>query len=300
MKITKKRIRRVENYLNEIGNQPNFYVSLLELNDFQANIQRIGLSPNGIIGEQVLPTAVGPISKFNALGKFKIRRDLPKETANREVEINIFGRGEYKIVDIQYERYPRELIPPPSMELKVIHDLNNNPIIVSPLLQNNPVNYEKIKHTINLFLETFGECELLQENLLPTFNIPTTRLNWSILPIGNYPWNILQPTIDGVVKFVNKQRRRIVQSRFQLLSEYTPNFVAIGNAGFRGYVVFGFENKDFFVLESIYSGNATYILGANWPQISQLTKEEILNQKLHLNRIIHNDQWEQQIRNLLE
>ncbi len=299
MRISQKRIRQADRFLTGVGNQANFYVGLLGLQDFQPQLQQIGLNPNAVIGEQVLPTIIGPITRFNSNGKHKIRKDLPKEIAYREAEINIFGRGDYRTVYIPYERFQREPIPAPSIELTVINGADNNPVLVSPLLNNDPNNFDDIKHIINLFLEIFGECEILQENLLPAFNVPVTRLNWNILPAGNYPWQVLQPTIQGVINVVNQQRRNIVQRRFQIVSEFTPNFVAVGNAGFRGYVVFGFANKDFFVLESIYSGHATYILGANWPQLSQLTKEEILNQNLHLNRFIHNDQWEQQVRDIL-
>lgn len=300
MRISQRRIRHADSFLKGVDNQANFYVGLIGLQDFQIKLQKIGLSPNAVIGEQVLPTIIGPITRFNSNGKQIIRRDLPKEIAYREAEINIFGRGEYRTVYIPYERYQREPIPAPCIELTVVNGADNNPILVSKLLNNHTNNYGVIKHIINLFLEIFGECEILQENLLPAFNVPITRLNWSVLPTGNYPWQVLQPTIQGVINVVNQQRRNIVQRRFQVVSEFNPNFVAVGNAGFRGYVVFGFANKNFFVLESIYSGHATYILGANWPQLSQLTKEEILNQNLHLNRFIHNDQWEHQVRNLLK
>jgi hypothetical protein len=60
-------------------------------------------------------------------------------------------------------------------------------------------------------------------------------------------------------------------------------------------MIFGFENKDFFILESIYTGNATYVLGENWEEISKLSKDEILNQDLHQERIIHYQNWESEI-----
>jgi hypothetical protein len=149
-------------------------------------------------------------------------------------------------------------------------------------------------------LELYGECEILQVNLLPALNVPVTRLNWDLLPPGNYPWAVLQPRIQGVINTVRSLGvRRVIQRRFEFLASHTPNFVATGRAGFRGYFVFGFPNKNFFILESIFEGNATYVLGQNWNTIAQLSKGDILNNQLHLYRFLHNATWEANINAIL-
>jgi len=76
--------------------------------------------------------------------------------------------------------------------------------------------------------------------------------------------------------------------------------VHVGTAGFLGYIILGFENKDFQVCESLIYGNATYIFGENWEEISQLSKAEILRDDLHRERIIHRKwSWLRRIRELL-
>ena len=78
MKIVKKRIVNVENYLHGIRDGQEFYVSFTDLQNNINKVNRIGFSQDLFIGEKILPNIIGSISKFNANGKFLIRRDLPK------------------------------------------------------------------------------------------------------------------------------------------------------------------------------------------------------------------------------
>ena len=83
-------------------------------------------------------------------------------------------------------------------------------------------------------------------------------------------------------------------------AQYGPKQVAVGAAGFNGYIMLEFENKDFVVCESLFYGNATYIFGDNWEEISQLSKAEILRDDLHRERSIHRKwSWLGRIRELL-
>lgn len=298
MRIVQRRIRTVENYLTGIEDNGSFFVGLTGLNNFVNPLVRIGFNQNIIIGLQVLPSIIGPITRVNANGSYIIRRDLPKEVLFRERDIRDW-RGNTHTVFMPYERFQRIPIAAPCIELQIRNGADNNPVLVAPSLIKNGRNMSIIKHVINLFLEVFGECELLQSNLLPAFNVQLTKLNWNIFPAGNYPWQVLAPRIQGIINAVNQQHRTVIQRRIQRISDHTPNFVATGNAGFKGYMVFGFLNKDFFILESIYSGNATYVLGLNWEEISKFSKEEILTQNLHQRRIVHTQDWEVQIDNLL-
>ena len=73
----------------------------------------------------------------------------------------------------------------------------------------------------------------------------------------------------------------------------------MGRGGFSGYVVFGFPEKNIYVLESAYTGNATYIFDERWEQLSKMTKAEILNEQLQTDRIIHRVGWNRRIDDLL-
>lgn len=296
MKINKKRIRTLGNYLTGINNNDNFYIALTDLTNTN-RIQQVGFSSQLIIGERILPSILGSKSRFNANGGSIIHRNQPKQTVYRQADIKDW-RGNYHTVDIPYKRYPRTPIPAPELELTVVNGANNQKIIRSPQFTRGVTPDNEIIHAINLFLELFSECDTLQANLLPVFNVPITRLNWEMLPPGNYPWNVLQSSVQGAIGNIRPNRRRIIERRLETISNHNPNFVAVGNAGFRGYVVFGFPNKSFYILESIHQGNATYVFGQNWQQLSQLTKEQILNQNLQQQRIIHSHGWENQVNNL--
>jgi hypothetical protein len=76
--------------------------------------------------------------------------------------------------------------------------------------------------------------------------------------------------------------------------------MAIGNGGFVGYVVFGFEDTGIYILESAYINNATYVFDEGWEAFSQLTKAKILTQGVHHARIIHNKHWYRSIKSLFE
>ena len=296
MKIIQNRIQKIGNYLIGLNPNDDFFIALTDL----SNLNRIGSAgfatpPN--VGSQILPAVIGRVSRFNANGGFTIHRDQPKETAYRQADIKDW-HGRYHTIDIPYLRYPRTSMPAPNIELVVVTDANNQPIIRSPQLTKGVTSDLEIVHIINLFLELFGECDTIRTNLVPVFNVPITRLNWNILPNGNYPWAILRNNVQQVIGNIGANRRHMIERRLETISNHNPNFVAVGNAGFRGYIVFGFPNQDFYILESIHTGNATYVFNDNWPQLSQLTKEQIISQNLQQNRFVHNEDWDNQINGL--
>ncbi|MDB5126382.1 hypothetical protein [Mucilaginibacter sp.] len=299
MRIIKRRIRKPDNYLLGINTGDNFYIAspFITIANQQLVINS-GFTPALNIGEQILPTIDKSVSKFNAKGGFVTLKGLPKVPAQREFTFKDW-HGNWHTKTIDYERYPRQILSAPLNELCIVEDLQGEKIVRSPLLNNSHGNYDNIRHTVNLFLELFGECEILQDNLLPALNVPITRLNWDILPPGNYPWATLQPRIQTIINNTPINTRQAIQDRFEFLSSYTPNFVATGRAGFKGYFVFGYPNRDFFILESIFEGNATYVLGQDWNTVAQLSKGEILDNHLHLHRFLHNATWQPNIHGIL-
>lgn len=111
---------------------------------------------------------------------------------------------------------------------------------------------------------------------------------------------MLLPKLEVVVRDAPGTNQPVVEYRLERVNRYQPKFVAIGRAGFRGYVIFGFPEKNLYVLESAYIGNATYVFAENWEELSKRTKAEILSESLQLRRIIHRDGWDSEIDRLLE
>ncbi len=296
MKIVKSRIRSVENYLIGLNNGEDFFVAFRNFEN-KKRIEKVGFTNALKTGDTILPNILGPVSNYNSNGSFELNKTLPKEMLYKLVDITDW-HGNYHTVEIPYKRYHRNLIPAPSIELMVVIGNNDEKIIRSPKLTIGRTPNNEIMHVINLFLELFGECETIRTNLIPVFNLPINRLNWEVLPPGNYPFEILNDRIRQLTETLSTSRRRLIERRLVTIRSHNPNFVAIGESGFRGYIIFGYPNKKFFLLESLYFGNATYVFGHNWRELSQMTKAEIIHQNLQQERLIHNLNWTDQINSL--
>ena len=64
--------------------------------------------------------------------------------------------------------------------------------------------------------------------------------------------------------------------------------------------MFGYPDKNLYVLESYYPNNATYIFSKDWENISKCSKAEILNGNLQEHRFIHNNNWNESIKQILK
>ncbi|CZV65396.1 hypothetical protein [Enterobacter hormaechei] len=169
MLIQKKRIRNINNYITVFDGRDVFIAHALPS---QQKGQSIGFTANQSLGEEVLPHIVGAITRFNANGKSVPDKTLPKETAYRQVSWTWkkwVGRGETEEVtetrEMEYQRYQRIFTPPPSIELKIVENLNGQKLLISPKLTLTEENKDLVTHCVNLFLELFGLCEVVDEDL---------------------------------------------------------------------------------------------------------------------------------------
>lgn len=202
-------------------------------------------------GDTVLPAVKGNVSKFNAEGGEIVHKDQPKETAYRQQEWTWTEfRGRYdrversKIVDVPYKRYPRTPIPPPSIELIAAEDVSGELVVITPPLDYTDANAEALLHRVNLLRELFGEAKLLTEDLAPFDNLKLRRLNWEVLPVGERPWPQLRRRLDPILRNFGERSGPAVEQRLKILTEdHSPDFSAVGRAGFHGYIIFGFNER---------------------------------------------------------
>jgi hypothetical protein len=306
MLISKKRIRNLDRYARGL-NEGQEIVLVVPVNQVELDrVKQIGFSDNFDSGETVLPTDIGPISEFNSEGKYIIHKDQDMETVYRQQEWKWKEfRGKYdtveksKIAEIPYQRYPRTFVAPPAIELSIATQNDGLKLIVSPTLKYEHVSEENLLHAINLFLELFNFCELRNSNLESVIRVPVTKLNWDVLPKGKKPWGELKPLLEKLRESTTDGNKAVIDKRFESINVHSPEFVALGKAGFSGYVVFGFPEKNLYILESNQTNNATYIFEENWELLSSLTKAEILNDKLHKNRIVHRESWFSEMNKIL-
>ena len=148
---------------------------------------------------------------------------------------------------------------------------------------------------INLFLELFGSCEIVGRDYLSKVKTKIKKVNWHILPQGEMPWERLKHNLNEMLDTVKVEHKEDALNRFEFINKFAPNFVARGNGGFNDYVVFAFEDKNLFVMENAFAGNATYVFKDDWINISQLTKAQILKENLQEDRLIHKKNWKRLI-----
>lgn len=126
------------------------------------------------------------------------------------------------------------------------------------------------------------------------------RLPWSLLPPGQMPWSQVAARVRPYVRRLTAEAQTRVEVTLRALTEdHAPDFVAVGRDSFDGYLVFAFQSKGVFILESLEYGNATYVFGEDWERLSRLTKKELIEGSLHRERIVHKRRWAGRIRAVL-
>ena len=304
MQINKTRITNLDRYLSFMPKGTRFRVSVSAESN-AARPDRIGFPRDCIPGTAVLPKSSGPVSRYNAEGKFVRRSDLPKES--RFIRTVIWRWKQWRgkdheekedYRDIYRDCYPRELIPPPSIELSLI-EIDGERCVVSPELEYSASNEGTNLHVINLMLELFGSCEILRADLTRISAPVITKVNWRFLPTGEYPWAKLKTHISHALTKSSDDVQRIIWNRMETLKAYGPSQIYVGQGGFNDYLAYVFNERRLVVLESIRKDNAVYVFGLNWENISKFSKAEILNSKLQTARIVHSKGWKSQIAQLL-
>ncbi len=307
MIIQKKTIRNIDPYIRHISDGSKITLGITDPLRFPDTLKRIGFSEPYEAGQSILPSSTGPVSNYNAEGKTIIHKDLPMETAYRQTLWHwTEWHGPYerveqsKIVDVPYKRYPRSFEPPPAVEITISQNKDGVLILTAPILEKTATNSDKIKHAVNLFLELFHECQFFTENLDAITKTTLKRLNWIVLPQGEMPWEKLKKEVDPIVKSAPKGNQAVLYYRLKTINSLKPDFRAIGSGGFHGYIVHGFTENNIYVLESMYYGNATYIFGESWEELSKMTKAQILNEKLQKARVIHRGGWRKKVEEIIK
>jgi hypothetical protein len=217
--IKGKRVHDLDRYLAGFPTNASFRVVDLG-EDTAVALARTGFDNSPVNGDTVLPRTVGPVSRFNAVGREMVRRDLPKE--NRYVRTVRWrwrqwaGRYSYEehedFRDQYRECYHREQVPPPSVELTYVEQ-NGQRLIVSPMLTYVEADNELNKHVLNLMLELFGACEVVGADLARVTVPRIKKANWRLLPPGEYPWERLKTHIDHAIARAGNDAQAVIWDR---------------------------------------------------------------------------------------
>lgn len=302
MYITQKRILNVDTVLHEFSYGDTIRIILNNVDGFSDTLKAIGFNELET-GNSVLPKIVGTTSRYNALGKYKLLRDEPKEEYEIERDLTFLAYGKHemtKSVIFTYKRFQRQLIYAPSQEITIMLDKDDNKIVSSDLIIYDEKNKPLIKHIVNLFLELFGECQLVDKDLISRVKTPIKKLHWNILPKGKRPWEEIKKFLEARTNISSAKNSKEIYARINYINSFSPDFFGIGNGGFNDYFVLGFEEKSLYVLENRHPKNATYIFDRDWEDITKLTKAEILVESYQIDRLIHNSSWKNRIQKYLQ
>lgn len=245
------------------------------------------------IGDTVLPLpGFGRFCKKNAQGYSYPDKSKPKELRTI-FTFSFFPYGNTNLierqVDVEKMCYQRVVVPPAGIELVLIEE-NGNRYVVADLVQ--PTS-DKIILAINMFVEIYGQCIVTDSDLKIPAGIKRLRCNWKMLPTGEWPSKHLDQYIYYHKDNINV--KRYFQERLEFIESLSPQIAYSGDNGFADYVAYLFD--DICVLECAEYANATYIVPKDeWETLSKLTKYELFNTHLLIERIPHNTKWELKIK----
>lgn len=120
-----------------------------------------------------------------------------------------------------------------------------------------------------------------------------------MLPPGEHPWPRVQERLACVLTRFLEDTRAVILDRQRTILAHEPDEQFVGAGGFSDYIAYVFRTRGIVVLECIRKGNAIYVFGQDWARFSKLTKAEIINQNLHLDRIVHIEGWKERLARVL-
>lgn len=237
---------------------------------------------------------IGINCKRNVLGYYTVDKSSPKE--NRYINTIYWtwqlynGDWQDGYFDVYKDCYPKQYHEPFCVEL-ILRTANDKKIIMAQ------TNKENIKNTINVFLEVFGYCEVLDNEFNSiSHKAEYKRVNWKILP----PDIKIEVTRKIEQEKNNKERKRkdYNQERINYMESKKPTERYEGTDGFQGYYAYIF--KKYCILESPRYGNASYVVERNnWRELSKLTKKQLINSGKLIKRIEHKALWFEDIKTYL-
>lgn len=295
----RKKVRTLDAHLNRFAPSDSFYVVVTGLEGRLADVAKVGFSVPPVAGEQLLPSGeFGIACRRNADGEEIVHKDQPLETHYRQREWTwkeFHGRYDQversKIVEVPYKRYPRSFKQPHGVELRVRAAPNDALVVTAGPFGKDSAEPEVLLNTVHMFVELFGECSLLNPDLSEASGTKLRRLNWEVLPQGRYPWARAEQAVQRVIESVPAGDQAVLRERVKTITAYEPDFIAIGRNGFSRYVVYGWDVKSLYILESTEVNNATYVLKKDWETVSAMTKAQVLDSGAHYARLVHRSSW---------
>lgn len=293
MRIVQTRVGRLHTHLLRVPRDAVLTPALTRIEGHEDRLREVGFPGRLEVGQALLPAAVGPRSRYNADGEERVRRDRPKERVSRLawarwLEHHGAERREVRGVRPRsYQRFPRARVPAPELDLRVCRSRSGRLVVATEPLARG-ADDARMLHAVNLLLELFGECVLLDEAARPLARGRERRLDWET----RSPADALAPALAAMPE----RARRVAEHRLGHLDGLGPDFTAAGRGGFRGCAVFGFARHGRLVVEDLRSAGVTFVTGRGWGELSRLPKGTLLDRVARDVTVEHSAGWETRLR----
>lgn len=303
-KSFRKRVRNIKKHLQfYINDEDSFYIGV-PFDEYLKSplLEKYGLPKVFENKKTFIPKPKGSITKVNAKGKYVRKKPEEKETVVRHISFVRKRDGRRIEYDRTYNIYVKELLHRFNSKLYFLINEHGEKLVLSEFFASSKSSEEKATHLANMFLEMFNQFEIYDSKMNPAIHF-NTKFEKIILPAGTLEdSDNLDELIDIGKRFVrNEEDNKAYVKRLKVLTEFKPDIRGKGPNGFFGYIVFGFSELKIVILETMYAGNATYIFTTeNFESNILQDKQSVLKSKLHLKRIFHDDNWETNLRILIE
>ena len=247
-------------------------------------------------GEGLIPNPTfGRWCHRNANGYSYADKEQPKEYRYvTTVYMHPWNRTEIpeRPVDFYKRCYPRKYVEATELKIFLLANSLGEMFFVMKIFKD--TTDSEFITAVNMFIEIFGQCYLSEELQIETPE-KLEILEWEILPPGIKPLEVFRQINHG-----SKERAVLFSEERVKYLESKP-YVCVGKGinGSFGYLAFVFDNICIF--ESCYYGNATYVIGSsNWKELSKKTKKELLDGENVLEKLIHNENWTNNIEEIFQ
>ena len=313
----KKHFRKIPDFIlsksESIGNNFQIVSTIVVVNENELNsehFRNLGLIINNgelISQNEIIPNPnIGRFSRYNGLGRIKIRKDLPKVMKTICLgERPCFGdwsKGSFTLYQTR-EVYQRENIPAKELSIKIelidthiANDINQYTlkVYVDYILDTNSATFlVDLFFNINLLQENIYKVDIFSSEATLEDYLSTLSVSWEFFPPGNRDADITR--ILAGYRIHTDEMQRQLQERYDFLRTLNPIKFIEGLSGIRRY--FGaYFAENLVVFDNLQYGNAIYVLFENWEELSKLSRTEIQNRaERDFECIIHKNGWKDKL-----
>lgn len=289
------RVRSVDHLFRAFERNSYCTPAITQFAGFEQKIKDMGFTWPLVEGEAVLPAGhCGHACSRNANGWEEIRTDRGLESfhywqnwAWKMRRGYSFERAE-RLIKRERTRRPKVLHPPFSMELQVLKRDDNAVVLAMPGIQLKEEEKIRLINAINILVEIFGTCFVLNESLHAI--VPIRHAHWHIISRKSRNWENILPLMGEKFHSLSSTLKGHIQSCYEALNDTHPALCAIGRNGFLDFIAFGFSNHEVvIVLEPIQC--RILVMEGRWSEISKISISELVAPRGCDLSIPHSPDW---------